>query len=208
MEIIYCCKRRAGSVPEAGPISYILTINNADPSATTNMTIRNKLPEGTGFLSTPGSGWGGSEATCVVTCMRPNFGVVTAPTLTVNLTAPIATGTKTHKLHVKSTRKDHDVGTNGTKVETNVIPHLTFENDGITDDLDPGYDNDAITNVFESANGRDRLSTGRAMDNAHLDGLNNVEEFDLGGDVNNLDTDANSISAGEEVAAGGNPLVN
>jgi hypothetical protein len=68
------------------------------------------------------------------------------------------------------------------------------DNDGIIDSVDTDDDNDGIPDTYELANGLDPLnSQDGAFDNDN-DGLTNLEEFELGTDINDADTDGDGIA--------------
>lgn len=64
-----------------------------------------------------------------------------------------------------------------------------FDMDGIIDSLDPDDDNDGLPDTFELANGLDSFNPSDADLDMDNDLLTNLEEFVLGTDIDNADTD-------------------
>jgi hypothetical protein len=91
----------------------------------------------------------------------------------------------------------------------NVIryPALDFDGDGLYNDVDDDDDGDGLTDDFEIANGLNPFADDAVLDPDN-DGLNSLDEFNLGTDPNNPDTDGDGMPDGYEVDNNLNPLVN
>jgi hypothetical protein len=78
-----------------------------------------------------------------------------------------------------------------------------YDEDGITDSLDPDDDNDGIPDVYELANGLAPLNAADALLDLDSDGLSNYDEFRLRTDIRNADTDGDGLADNVD----NNPLV-
>jgi hypothetical protein len=84
---------------------------------------------------------------------------------------------------------------------------LGTDNDELGDVCDPDDDNDSLPDEFEITNNLNPLDASDADLDNDADGLSNLQEFELGTNVNNPDTDNDGVDDGEEVMAGTNPNV-
>jgi len=82
------------------------------------------------------------------------------------------------------------------------------DNDGIPDSVDPDDDNDGMPDTFENDNGLNRLDPADAALDKDMDGLTNLQEYQIGTNPGNPDTDGDGKSDADEFNAGSNPLVN
>jgi len=104
---------------------------------------------------------------------------------------------------------DNDGLTNLREYEIGTDPNNDdSDGDGIKDGVDPepidanstDYDNDGMTNNFENLYGLNQYDASDADLDSDLDGLSNLQEFDVGTNPNNADTDGDGIIDGEDSA--------
>ena len=105
-------------------VSYSLVVVDNGPSDAANLTVTDTLPAGVTFVSATGAGWTCSNAGNVsATCTRPALATgVTAPTITVVVTAPAQGATLTDTATVAATTSDPVPGNNSSSVTTTVTP--------------------------------------------------------------------------------------
>jgi M6 family metalloprotease-like protein len=71
-----------------------------------------------------------------------------------------------------------------------------FDNDGIPDDTDTDDDNDGIPDAIEEANGLNSKDASDAALDSDNDGLTNLEEYQLGTQINGYDSDGDGVADG------------
>ncbi|TMO82041.1 lectin like domain-containing protein [Pseudoalteromonas spongiae] len=71
-----------------------------------------------------------------------------------------------------------------------------YDNDGIPDDTDTDDDNDGIPDTIEEANGLNPKDAGDAALDSDNDGLTNLEEYQLGTQINGYDSDGDGVADG------------
>ena len=115
-------KSGPGSVVAGSTVSYTLTASNVGPSDAANLTVVDTLPAGVSFVSATGTGWVCTNNLDVsVTCTRPALGAgVTAPVITILVTAPPQATTLTNTAAVSSTTFDPNPGNNTALASTTV----------------------------------------------------------------------------------------
>jgi len=86
------------------------------------------------------------------------------------------------------------------------LPSDDLDGDGIPDSEDPDIDGDGLPNSTELSNGLDPYFSDDAQFDKDLDGLLNIEEFNIGTEISISDTDGDEDSDFDEVQAGTDPL--
>ena len=116
-------KTGPASVGAAGAIGYQLAVRNAGPSTATSVSVTDALPAGVTFVSASGTGWTCGEAAGIVTCTRPSIGAgSTAPSITIDVTAPTGTGSLVNTASVSAATADPDLTNNTDQITTAVTP--------------------------------------------------------------------------------------
>ena len=113
-------KTGPATVAAGGAIAYQLAVSNAGPSTATTVSLSDTLPAGVGFVSASGTGWTCGEAAGVVTCTRPSLATGSAPTITVNVTAPATAGSLVNTATVSAATADPDLTNNTDQLTTTV----------------------------------------------------------------------------------------
>jgi uncharacterized repeat protein (TIGR01451 family) len=115
-------KNGPATVEAGGAISYQLDVSNDGPSDAVDVTVTDTLPAGVTFGSAAGAGWSCTNVGDVsVTCSRPALAAgVTAPVITVEVTAPSQPTTLSNTATVASTTADPDGGDNTASASTAV----------------------------------------------------------------------------------------
>ena len=80
------------------------------------------------------------------------------------------------------------------------------DNDGIIDENDPDDDNDGIPDTYELDNGLDPLDASDGALDKDSDGLTNLEEYELGTNINSADSDNDGIPDSYELDNSLDPL--
>lgn len=79
------------------------------------------------------------------------------------------------------------------------------DGDALGDQCDPDDDNDGMSDAWETANGLNPYDATDALLDDDSDGLNNLDEFNVGTDPQKTDSDGDGVNDGDEVAAGTDP---
>ncbi|MEX0755512.1 MAG: hypothetical protein WD556_10425 [Actinomycetota bacterium] len=114
------------SIDKVGPasivagqqIQYTLTVANAGPSTATEVVVTDDLPGRASFVSGTGTGWLCGHADGEVTCERSSLGVVTAPNITIVITARQTASILSNTAAVSSAVPDPDPDDNEDQVST------------------------------------------------------------------------------------------
>ncbi|MBD3406245.1 MAG: hypothetical protein GF411_09065 [Candidatus Lokiarchaeota archaeon] len=151
-----------------------------------------------------------SDSTTIVVNIRNRFNVVVLTNSSSNNLLFLNysnTWTREHTLRIRNT------GTNSTTVQYNYTHFYDFDQDGLTDNIEPIYGTDAINSDsdFDLADdysevmvyGSDPLIRDTDSDGA-IDGI----EIMLGSDPTVVDTDGDTLSDGFEIDAGYSPSSN
>lgn len=101
-------------------LTYTLTVGNAGPDSTTNVTVTDTLPVGAIYGNTSSSGWSCSQTSGTVTCTLASLAVGTAPAINIAVTAPTTGGTITNTASVNSNTND-PIGNNNTASATTTV---------------------------------------------------------------------------------------
>ncbi|MDC0358287.1 DUF11 domain-containing protein [Oligoflexia bacterium] len=72
-------------------LSYTISVTNAGPDPSLDLTVTDTLPTGVTYVSASGSGWTCNEDSGIVTCTRAVLAVGAAPDITVSVTIDGAT---------------------------------------------------------------------------------------------------------------------
>src|SRR5207302_268915 len=106
-----------------GTLTYTLTVSNAGPSTSSNVTVTDTLSPGVTFQSASGTGWSCSQASGTVTCTRASLAPTgsTSSTITILVTAPNEGGTITNTASVSSATPDPNPANNSATEQTTVI---------------------------------------------------------------------------------------
>ena len=83
---------------------------------------------------------------------------------------------------------------------------IDSDSDGIPDGQDPDDDNDTMPDSWETIYGLNPLSADDANQDADVDGLTNLQEYQFGSDPTKVDSDGDGYTVPEEYDAGTNPL--
>lgn len=136
---------------------YVLTVENFGPLAAQNLTVTNKLPLGTHFVSVHGSDWSCNGNSNTTTCSYPDLVFGQAPPLTITAGAHSHTqGTNTAS--VASATSDSDL-TNNTDIQiVNVRPEAASENLGFGSPLFDFELDTARQRVYASIPGADAIA--------------------------------------------------
>ena len=113
-------KTGPATVAAGGGVTYQLAVSNGGPSSATSVSVSDTLPAGVSFVSASGGGWTCGEAAGVVTCTRPSLTVGSAPTITVNVTAPAAAGSLVNNATVSAATADPNLSNNTDQLITTV----------------------------------------------------------------------------------------
>ena len=97
--------------------TYGLTVTNAGPDPASNIQVRDSLPTGVNFVGTSGIGWSCNNLSGTVICTRASLAIGVAPTITIMVTAPAATGSISNTASVSSITVD-SIGSNNSATET------------------------------------------------------------------------------------------
>ncbi|MCB0551372.1 MAG: DUF11 domain-containing protein, partial [Phaeodactylibacter sp.] len=100
--------------------SYTLDVSNAGPSNATDVSVANTLPAGVANVIASGAGWSCDESMGIVTCTRASLSPGAAPTITITVTAPAASGDITNAATVSSAATDLVPG-NDSDMETTTV---------------------------------------------------------------------------------------
>jgi len=129
------------TVGAGAPLSYTIDVSNLGPDTASSVSVVDTLPAGTTFVSASGTGWSCNNVSGTVTCTLPSLAIGSAPTVTINLVAPIASGDITNSATVSSSVVDPVASNNTASVTTNVGPQaslsITKTNAGATP-VNPG----------------------------------------------------------------------
>jgi len=118
------------AVDAGAPLSYTIDVSNLGPDPTSGtISVADTLPAGVTGASGSGTGWScGAPSGGVITCTAP--GPLTngnaLPTLTIAMTAPIATGNITNSATVSNSVADANASNNTASVTTNVGPQANL----------------------------------------------------------------------------------
>ncbi len=101
-------------------LTYMITVNNAGPSAATGVTVTDTLPAGVTYVSaTPSQG--SCSGTSTVTCNLGTLANGASATVSIVVT-PTTTGTKNNTASVTSSVTDPNTGDNSSTASTTVNP--------------------------------------------------------------------------------------
>lgn len=116
------------AVNAGAPLSYTIDITNLGNSTSGTVTVANTLPSGATAASGSGSGWScGAPSGGVITCTAAALGSGNSlPTLTIAMTAPVASGNVTNSATVSSSVSDPNATNNTASVTTNVGPQANL----------------------------------------------------------------------------------
>ena len=110
------------TVDSGATVTYLLTASNNGPSDAVDVTVTDTLPTGVTFVSAGGTGW-----TCTATgnasvaCARLALAAgAVAPTITVEVTAPVGSATLVNRASVGSATPDPEPGNNDASASTQV----------------------------------------------------------------------------------------
>lgn len=147
--------------------------------------------------------WGDNSYGVCAAAPTPHVGVVEAP----GIASAIALSAGRHALALNSTGQLWSWGYNskgqlgsGTTTNRHLPTIVTISTtDSDNDDLPDTWEENAFGNLYKGSAGDD--------DTAGPDGLTNLEEYLLGTNAANRDTDGDGVLDGEELATGLNPFV-
>ncbi|MEM7479613.1 MAG: beta-propeller fold lactonase family protein [Acidobacteriota bacterium] len=109
----------ADIVGPGAALQYFLEVVNGGPSAASGVEVTDTLPAGVSLVQGTGTGWICSESSGVVTCTLPSLSPGAAPTVTLDVTAPLADGAFTNTAEVVLAT-DPATGNNDSTVEVTV----------------------------------------------------------------------------------------
>jgi uncharacterized repeat protein (TIGR01451 family) len=109
-------KTGPSNVTAGYPISYTLTVSNAGPDSASSVSVTDVLQTGHTGITAAGTGWTCNVAGLTVTCTAATLATGTAPTITINATAPSTPQTFTNVANVSSSNDG-----NGTNNSDNLV---------------------------------------------------------------------------------------
>ena len=112
----------ADPVDVGGSFSYFIHVTNAGPSAATDVTVIDELPEGVTFVGATGTDWACGESAGDVTCTLASLPVGPAPAITLDVTlVPSVSGTVTNSVSVTAAEPDSQPGNNSASQMTTIL---------------------------------------------------------------------------------------
>jgi uncharacterized repeat protein (TIGR01451 family) len=114
-------KTAPSNVVVGSPISYTLTVSNAGPDAATAVSVTDTLPAGHTGITAFGTGWTCNVVGSTVTCTAASLPAGTAPSITINATAPNTPQSFTNVANVSSSN-DPTPGNNSGSANVTVDP--------------------------------------------------------------------------------------
>ena len=109
-------------VPAHATLRYTIGVTNLGPRDATNLVVTDRLPDGNVlFVGATGIGWTCALAGQIVTCTRPLLLVGAAPSITIQVTTPAASGALIDQATVTATTADLDLANNTASLTTDVF---------------------------------------------------------------------------------------
>jgi uncharacterized repeat protein (TIGR01451 family) len=107
-------------VAAAGMLGYTITVTNAGPGVSSDVTVLDSLPVSVGFISASGTGWSCSAVDQDVTCLRASLDAATSSAITLVVTAPASGGTVANTAQVAAMTPDGNPANNSATTSTTV----------------------------------------------------------------------------------------
>ncbi|MDQ3060024.1 MAG: hypothetical protein M3R45_10960 [Pseudomonadota bacterium] len=116
-------KDSADPVSNGANFSYTLSVSNLGTEPATSVVVDDPLPAGVTFVSASGTGWTCTNPAGRVNCTRPSLALTgsTPSTITINVTAPVASGTISNTATVSSAMPDVNLANNTATELTTVL---------------------------------------------------------------------------------------
>jgi uncharacterized repeat protein (TIGR01451 family) len=112
---------QAGPYGTGSALTYTITVNNAGPSAASNVTVTDVLPAGTTFGSaTPSQG--SCSGTTTVTCTLGTLNAAGSATIALTLTLPSAPGVVANTASVTTTSPEANTANNSSTSTITTVP--------------------------------------------------------------------------------------
>ncbi len=111
-------KTAPSNVTAGNPIAYTLTVNNAGPDVANSVSVTDVLQTGHTGISASGTGWTCNVVSLTVTCTASSLVTGTAPSITINATAPATPQTFTNVANVSSTNDSNGANNSGSAIVT------------------------------------------------------------------------------------------
>jgi uncharacterized repeat protein (TIGR01451 family) len=111
-------KTAPASVIVGSPLAYTLTVNNAGPDPATTISITDTLPAGHTGISASGSGWSCNVLSLTVTCTAATLPTGSAPSITINTTAPASPTTVNNTATVSASNDPNNTNDSGSATVT------------------------------------------------------------------------------------------
>ena len=109
-------------VDAAGTLVYTISSENAGPSSSAGVTVKNTVPSDVTIVSATGSGWDCTinQANHIVNCTRLTVAVGTLPDIILTVTAPNEGGITTNTAEISASEDDFDPDDNQAVESANV----------------------------------------------------------------------------------------